>query len=215
MFTWISEPGEIPLWFQFLFNIQTWQEQDFKHWSSLGSEDYLRLSHSSQLDSSLVKLDLDEVLHRSLYSKRLLEQKEYDFQQLPTTIPGALEVTYADLPSTSSFVGLTPFLARMDETFSTSPLSAAFINLSSYLFQSGFSWETESEKWAYGALWSHQGLSHNANGTQQNPPCLQTLLYPSDLWSYLCNIPVTRLLVLNVQSSGTAWLSHFGPKGDL
>lgn len=93
-----------------------------------------------------MKLDLDEVLHRSLYSKRLLEQQEYDFQQLPTTIPGALEVTYADLPSTSSFVGLTPFLARMDETFSTSPLSAAFINLSSYLFQSGFSWETESEK---------------------------------------------------------------------
>lgn len=31
LFTWISEPGEIPVWFQFLFNIQTWQEQVFKH----------------------------------------------------------------------------------------------------------------------------------------------------------------------------------------
>lgn len=44
--------------------------------------------------------------------------------------------THADLPSTSSLPGLTPFLARIEDTFSTSPLSAAFINRSSYLFQS-------------------------------------------------------------------------------
>lgn len=46
--------------------------------------------------------------------------------------------TYAERPSTSSLVGMMPFLLRTAATLSTSPRSTAFISRSSYLFQSVF-----------------------------------------------------------------------------
>lgn len=48
--------------------------------------------------------------------------------------------THADRPSTSSLVGMMPFLLRTAATFSTSLRSTAFISRSSYLFQSVFWW---------------------------------------------------------------------------
>lgn len=46
--------------------------------------------------------------------------------------------THAERPSTSSFVGMMPFLLRTAATLSISPRSTAFISRSSYLFQSVF-----------------------------------------------------------------------------
>lgn len=46
--------------------------------------------------------------------------------------------THAERPSTSSLVGMMPFLLRTAATLSTSPRSTAFISRSSYLFQSVF-----------------------------------------------------------------------------
>lgn len=64
---------------------------------------------------------------------------------LPKFPLGNYRDTHADLPSTSSLPGLTPFLARIEDTFSTSPLSAAFINRSSYLFQSAACYKKEKK----------------------------------------------------------------------
>lgn len=81
----------------------------------------------------------------------------HKFHLYPKTIPFRhafiINNTYADLPSTSSLPGLTPFLARIEDTFSTSPLSAAFISRSSYLFQSAACYKNEKKKKSkYGIL---------------------------------------------------------------
>lgn len=47
-------------------------------------------------------------------------------------------VTHAERPSTSSLVGMMPFLLRTAAALSTSPRSTALISRSSYLFQSVF-----------------------------------------------------------------------------
>lgn len=165
--TWNLKPektGGKPAHFPFLFTIPIRQEQVSQYWSLLCRGDclwgscILALCRSS-LDQARISHD---ALHAVTYLKAQSCSKELsDLQQFPSTVTGRWGVTHADLPSTSSLVGLTPFLARMDETFSTSPLSAAFINLSSYLFQSVFSCGRESEQ--------HVSLRYATNLPQEHP----------------------------------------------
>lgn len=111
--------------------------------------------------------------------------------------------THADLPSTSSLPGWTPFLARIEDTFSTSPLSAAFINRSSYLFHSAESYKKRREEAGHTTLVSFltEGrkqkalrVYHSVPSCTPNPLHSAMLTWPGQRIIYLRTYLVTNLL---------------------
>lgn len=101
--------------------------------------------------------------------------------------------THADLPSTSSLPGWTPFFARMEATFSTSPLSAAFINRSSYLFHSTECYKRRRRK---ETAWHVSQLSLRRKQQALQRASLGSQLYPNSFLSAILTWPGQQIIYL-------------------